>query len=279
MSDSRPSPYVRPRALLAALLAAYLLRAGAALVLTLAPASAVAASGIDNLAAGDAALFARGGLYLIEVLTDERELLAQLLVPSVVLSLVLAFASILPEWAALRALGAPPAAASRTLPRLGAIGLLTWALRALLAFTTAALALTMRSYFVGANDERWPTIALAATALLGLALQGVVSAWHDLTEIHIVANDATPRDAVADAFTALRDRGPFFAARYLAALLANGLTIASAFALTSLVDPSQGGSARALFTAAVHQVAVVVLIGVRMGWLWSAWGGIVRVKA
>ena len=269
------APRIRPRELAVALLAAYLFRLGAGLVLSLAPASAVAASGIRNLAAGDAALFARGGAYLIEVLTDERELLVELLFPSLVLFVVLAFASILPEWLALRALGAPPAPASRTLPRLGAIGILTWGLRALLAFTTVALAFTLRSYFVGANDERLPTLAMAATALLGLALQAVVSVWHDLTEIHIVAHDTTVRDAVADAFIALRERAAAFATRYLAALLASAAALAGAFAITSLIDVSQGGSERALVTALVHQLAVLLTIAARLGWLWSAW----RVEA
>jgi hypothetical protein len=277
MNDQAPSPRLRWRELAVALLAAYLFRLGAALLLSLAPASAVAASGMRNLVAGDAALFARGGAYLIEVLIDQREQLAELLFPSLVLLLMLAFAAILPEWAALRAFGAPSTPstpsppASRALPRLGAIGVLTWGLRALLVFTTSALALTLRSYFVGASDERWPTFAMGVMVLIGLALQGIVSVWHDLTEIHIVAHDAPPRDAVADAFTALRERGPFFAVRYLAALLASGAVVIAAFGATSLIDVSQGGSGRALFTAAVHQAAVLATIGIRMGWLWSAW--------
>ena len=279
MNDQAPSLRLRRRELAIALLAAYLFRVGAAFVLTIAPASAVAASGIDNLASGDAALFARGGLYLIEVVTDERELLAELLFPSVMLSLVLAFASILPEWAALRAFGAPRSPARRALPRLGALGILTWGLRALLAFTTAALALTMRSYFVGANDERAPTIAMAATALIGLAFQAVISVWHDLTEVHVVANDASPRDAVADAFTALREHGIGFAGRYLAALLVSAMAVAGAFGITSLIDPSRGGTARALSIAAIHQLAVVSTIAARMGWLWSAWRGVARAAA
>jgi hypothetical protein len=260
-----------------ALLLAYLFRVLGAALLALPLVGAVGASGIRSFPEGDAKLFERGGLYLLELLTSERALLGELLVPSVVLLLVTALAGVVPASILVRSLY--PRSGEAELPSLGrSIGrgllveLATGLARALLVLATLGLAMTARSFFITANDERLPLFAACVAALIGALGWACLSVLHDVALIVVATQRAAPTMAVVVALETLRRKGLRLGALYTATGLASLSVIGSCGALVSLLDVAQGGSGRLLVVAVVHQLSILGQLVLRATWLWLALG-------
>lgn len=265
-SSSAPHPTWRVSAALAG---AYSYRVLAAAVLALPMVGLVSASGLLQFERGDGRLFDPGGLYLLEVVLRSRELLAAALLPTLLALFVLAVVGLVPEYWLLAA-QRPAASPRRAVLRLGVVALASWAARVMLGLLTLALALTARSYFASARDERLPLLAMVSVAALGLLLQLVVSFWRDLAEVNVVVGDASSGGAIIDALGLMRAAGGRLALRYTAAqLLGLGALLAASVAAGHM-DPARGDGWRSLGAFALHQLGVLVWIGLRAAWLWSA---------
>jgi hypothetical protein len=272
-------------ALWRALLLAYLFRVIGAALLALPLAVGVGASGILDFPGGDAKLFERGGLYLLEALTAERALLEQLLKPSILLLMMIALAGVVPQWIVVRSLrpvaSAVPStptltwhAARRSVGRLALLALATWMARALLAFATLGIAMAARSFFVAAADERLPLLAACIAAPFGLLGWVCLSVLHDLAAVEITLEDAAPQRAVPSAVDALRRRGLRLGALYAAAALASLALIGAGAALVAQIDIERGGGWRTAVAALVHQLVIMAQLVLHAAWLSSAIGAI-----
>jgi hypothetical protein len=255
---------------------AYSFRVLGAALLALPVAAAVGASGIRSFPEGDAKLFERGGLYLVEVFASERALLREYLAPSVVLLLLTALAGVVPAYLLVRALRPPDGeavstGAGRSLRRLVMLALAAWTGRALLVLATLGLAMTAHAYFTSANDERLPELAAAIATLPGILCWACLSVLHDVAMLAVIIEGAAPPTAIAAAVEALRRKGGRLGALYAAAAFAALGVIGAAAALVSVVDVSQGGW-RTLAVALTHQLVIVLLLVLRAAWLWSALG-------
>jgi hypothetical protein len=278
------------RAVALALFLAYVFRTSTAALATFPLVAVVGASGIQTFPEGDSKLFEPGALWLLEVLIRERALLDELVAPIGALLLISALASIGVEWLLVRALlpmaggslsGRAPSAhsppseplsreAARTLPWLGLVAFATWAARALLVLATVGLAMTARSYFLSARDERLPVLAAALATLVGGLGWAGLSVLHDASVIEVVARGATARQAIAAAFGELRRKGFRLAARYGLLLATSGIVLAAAAAAVSWVDVARGSGWRTLGAAVAHQLAIAALLVLRAAWLSSA---------
>jgi hypothetical protein len=291
LDDSAATPWRSPaRAVGLALFLAYVLRAGTSALATFPLAAAVGASGMRMFPEGDSKLFEPGALWLVEVLIRQRALLEELTAPIGALLCVGALASIGVEWLLVRALHpmamgsrsgeasfrhSPPSEplsreAARTLPWLGLVALATWAARALLVLATVGVAMTARSYFLSARDERLPLLAAALVTLVGGVGWAGLSVLHDATVIEVVTRAATARQAIASALRELRRKGFRLAARYGLLLVASGVVLAAAAAAVSWVDVARGSGWRTLGAAMTHQLAIAALLVLRAAWLSSA---------
>ena len=260
---------VAPARLAAALAGNYLYRAGAAALLALPVVGVLGGSGIRSFARGDARLFEPGGLYLLEVAVRSRELLAESLAPTALAVIALGAVGLVPEWWLVSALGSA-APAPRSLPRLFGLALATWGARLLLGLLTLGVALTARSFFASALDERLPLVAIASVAGLGLVLQAGLSLWRDLAEIELIAHGASPRDAVLAALARARTSSAGLVARYAATqVLGLGVLFGAAAAVGAL-DVARGEGWRGASAVSLHQLAVLASIALRAAWLWSA---------
>jgi hypothetical protein len=274
----------RGRAVALALILAYLFRTSTAALATFPLAAGVGASGIRAFPEGDSRLFEPGALWLLEVLVRQRALLDELAAPIGALLLVGALASIVAEWLLVRALRpmasvspthSPPSEplsreAARTLPGLGLVALATWIARALLVLATVGVAMTARSYFPSARDERLPLLAAALVTLIGGVGWAGLSVFHDATVIEVVTRGATARQAIAGAFGELRRKGFRLAARYGLLLAASGIVLAAAAAAVTWLDVARGSGWRTLGAAMAHQLAIAALLVLRAAWLSSA---------
>jgi hypothetical protein len=262
----------RRRRVARALLLAYLFRVLGAALLAFPLAAAVGASGIRSFPDGDAKLFERGGLYLLELLTSERALLDELLMPSIVLLLITALAGVVPASILVRALH--PRSGEAELPSLGRsigravlVALATGTARALLVLATLGLAMAARSFFVTADDERLPLLAGSLPALLGALGWACLSVLHDVALIAVATEGAAPSTAIAVAIQTLRQSGLRLGALYAATALASLSVIGSCGGLVTLLDVAQGGSWRILAVALIHQLAILGQLVLRAAWL------------
>jgi hypothetical protein len=273
-----------------ALVLAYLFRTAGAALATFPLAAAVGASGLLDFPEGDSKLFEPGAVWLIEALLRERAWLDALVAPIVVLLLLSALASVIPEWLVVRALRAPRGAAlagpgpstpapaqeplsheaARTLPGLGLVAAATGATRALLVLASVGLAMTARSYFLSARDERLPFLAATLVASIGAVGWAALSVWHDAAVIEVVERGASAPQAIASALGDLRRSGLRLAVRYGLVLLASAVVLGAAAAAVSLLDVARASGWRTLGAAITHQLAIVALLGLRAGWLSSA---------
>lgn len=268
MSDGWNGAPLRTR-LGVAIAGSYLYRVLAAALLASPLVSIVSGSGIRSFPRGDARLFDPGGLYLIEVFVRSRELLAETAAPTVMALLVLGALGLVPEWWLLGALwpSTPPV---RRLPRLLGLAAVTWGARLLLGLLTLGLALTARSYFASARDERLPAVAVGVVVGIGLLLQAALSFWHDLAEVDVVAADAAPRAALSHALDLARVSGAGLLARYAGAQLLGLGALLGAAAAVGALDVARGESWRSAGALALHQLVVLLGIALRAAWLWSA---------
>lgn len=261
-------PHARRRALVAAFAASYLYRAFAALVLALPAVVVLGASGIRSFSRGDARLFDPGGLHLLEVVVRSRELLADALVPTLALGVVLGFGGLVPELWLLRAM-TPGSAPARGLRRLVGLALATWGARLLLGLLTLGLALTARAFFASARDERLPLLAVGGAVAFGLLLQALFSIWHDLASIEVVARGASIPDAILAALERARSSAAGLVARYAGVQLLGLAALVAAAAAVGALDVARGDGWRSATALALHQLAVLVTLALRAAWLWS----------
>lgn len=278
--DAALAPRPRRR-VLAAIGATYLTRLAVAALASAPFVARVSASGIDRFDTGDGKLFEPGGLYLLEVLLHERDGLLALVAPTAVLLVAGSLAGVVPEWLLLRALagerhglglrGRPEErSARRALPRLVLLALASWVARAILVLGAAALAMTVRSYFVSARDERLPLLGSGVGVLLGLTGWVALSLWRDLTAIEITLGGAAPLDALERALGVLRQRWLGLLGRYSGWWLAGLAALLAGAAAASAFDVSGGGSAAPLAAGLLHQLAIVAQIALHARWLASA---------
>lgn len=277
-APATPAPASKRRAVAGAIALIYLVRLLVAALASYPFIARVRASGLLHGEAGDGALFAPGGLYLLELLVHERAGLAALVAPTAALLLGASLAGLVPEWLLLRALGrgasaeAPPpreVAPGRALPRLLLLALASWVARALLVVASLALAGTASASFAGARDERTPLIGAAGAALVGLAGWVSLALLRDLCAIEITRG-AAPLDAVERAFGVLRGQALGLAARYAGQALAGLLALLAGAAAASAFDVSTGRAGAALAAGALHQLGLVAQIALRAAWLASA---------
>lgn len=268
MSADEPLPAWR-RPLPLALAAGYVYRLFAALVLALPTVVVLSGSGVGSLPRADARLFDPGGLYLLEVLVRSGELLASALLPTLALAVVLGFGGLLPELWLLRAI-APAATPRPALRRLVGLALATWGARLLVGLLTLGLALTARSFFASARDERLPLLAVGGTVAFGLLLQAVVSLWHDLAALELVGRGASLSEAVLAALARARVSAAALVARYASTWLLGLAALLGAAAVVGALDVARGDGWRSASALVVHQLAVLVTLALRAAWLWSA---------
>lgn len=271
-----PSSAQRERrwALGVAIGATYLTRLLVALLASFPVVATVSASGILEFDAGDGKLFEPGGLYLLEVLLRQRGVLLELIAPTAALLALGALLGILPEWLLLRALASPatPARSSPSvaLPRLGALAMGAWVARGILAFVTAALATTARSFFVGARDERWALLATAGVVVLGLIGWACLSVLHDLAAIAVAIEGRTPIAALEQALLAARRHALTLAGRYSKWALASGAVLLGGAVAASALDVTTGGSLAPAAALLLHQLALLAQVGLHAAWLSGA---------
>jgi hypothetical protein len=253
----------------------YLTRLLVALLASFPLIAAVGASGILEFEPGDGKLFEPGGLYLLELLLRERAVLVELVAPTAALLAFGALLGVLPEWLLLRAL-APEAPASegasvsRGLVRLGALAGASWVARGLLAIVTGALAMTARSFFVSARDERLALLPTGVVALLGLFGWACLSVLHDLAAMEVAIGGAPPLAAVERALLAARRHARALAVRYLGWAVASGAVLLAGAAAASAFDVTAGGSLAPSGALLLHQLALLGHVGLHAAWLSSA---------
>jgi hypothetical protein len=280
MSAAPRWPSRRSTSVGAAILITYGYRSGMAWLLAVPYVNAVNASGLMSFPEGDRKLFEGGGLFLMELLQSQRHVLGAALASTAGLLLLLAFGGIGPEWLLLRALGkARPAAAphaGRDLTRLALLGALTWLVRALALGVTLMLALTVRSYFAAAEDERIPDLSFLAVAGCGVLVQAGISLLHDLASAAVVGVELNVSRASGLAFAGLRRGWPALSARYGAYALVQGLLVIGCAGLVAALDVSRAGTWRSISSLALHQLSVLLLIATRSYWLSRALRAVAR---
>jgi hypothetical protein len=267
----------------AAILITYAYRSSMAWLLAVPYVNAVSASGLLSFPEGDRKLFEGGGLFLLELLQSQRHVLGAALPSTLGLLLVLAFGGIGVEWWLLRALGAarPTAAlhARRDLSRLALLGALTWLIRAVALVATLMLALTVRSYFAAAEDERIPDLSFLAVVACGVLAQAGISLLHDLASAAVVEAELSVSHASGLASAGLRRRWLTLSARYGAYVLLQGLLVIGCAALVAAIDVAQPGTWRSLSSLALHQLSLLLLISARSYWLSRALRAVARQSA
>lgn len=272
LGSSRPNP----RGLALALGIAYGYRLGAAGLLALPIVQAVRAAKLPHFPQGDRLLLESGGLYLLELLQQSQALLRAQLGSTFWLLLLFAFSALIPQWLLLRALRtrAPTAAlssdAARELPALALLGALTWIARASLLVAALALAATLRSYFIAAQDERLPDLAFIAGLGLALLPQLGLSMWHDLASATVVERGVAMPLASGAALRGLRQRGLPLLTRYLGVQLSSLALLVGCGVLVDVIDVAQPGAWRSLLAIGAHQLVVLGCMLLHAYWLFAA---------
>jgi hypothetical protein len=234
----------------------------------------VSAAGLSRFPEGDRKLFESGGLFLLELLQSQRHVLGAALASTIWLVLLFAFGGVVAEWWLLRALGTARHGAAprarRDLARLALLGALTWLTRAVALVVTLMLAMTVRSYFAAAEDERIPDLSWLAVVGCGVLAQAGISLLHDLASAAVVEAESSVSHASGLAFARLRRHGLELSARYGGCALIQGLLLIGCAGLVATLDVAQPGAWRSLSSLALHQLTLLLLIAVRSYWLAQA---------
>ena len=174
-------------------------------------------SGIGHFPAPARLLFSDGGLWLLELLHQQRgQLLASFAGRGWLLSLVLC-AELVPEWRLLRALAlrrwgvAQPA--RLVLARLGVLSLALWLLRGLSLLPLLLLELLPPGFTVQL-DARGVDVALLSALALWVLLQLLLSVLRDLLAVRSVSAPGASRGMLRTALEALSERGGRLTLRY-----------------------------------------------------------------
>ncbi len=270
-------PRARSRRRIArAILATYAFRLGAAWLLALPVVHTIAASGISRFPEGDKKLFESGGLYLLEVLQREQATLFAHLFSAAGLLLLFSFMGLGFDWLQLRALRSTPPSqplssdAAWVLPRLVLLGALTWLVRAVLLIVTLTLAMTVRSYFLTAADERIPDLIFLGLLALGLLAQVGISVLRDVVSASLADRDIGRSQAYLRGFGLLMRHPLSLVTRYASSGTATLAVLAICAAVVAQLDVARAGAWRTGLSVALHQTAVLLTILLRTYWLSGA---------
>jgi hypothetical protein len=212
-------------------------------------------------------------MHLLEVLQREHPILLASLPSTLCLLALSSFGALGPQWLTLRALRrAEPAEAlsreaARALPRLGALGALTWLARGVLMMATLAGAATISSFFSTARDERVPHLGLVGAIALGGLAWLALSVWHDVASAIVVERDLGMARASALSFGAVRRRALQLVSSYAAVGLGTLTVVIGCGMLIGELDVAREGRWRGVLSLLVHQLAVVAGILLRTYWL------------
>jgi hypothetical protein len=266
----RPAAFRRPG--LIAAYAAYLLLAGFAVA---APWSTVFHGTVAGYPRGDAELFDRGGLMLLEALRLAR-FGAPAAMTSSSLVIVLAGAlGLLPFAALIAGLGREGRVrasflAARAVRPIGTLTLL-WGLSFAAQAVVAALATVLGVKLVGAFHLVERGEALAHVVLAGVVLLVVlpIGVARDLAVVSAVNDETRFYTSSSRALLVLRRAFARAVGGYLVRALIALAVLLVAFAIPTLIR-APGAPPAAAIPFAVHQLAIVIAVSLRASWLASA---------
>lgn len=225
-------------------------------------------SGIESFPDAPQRLFSDGGLWLLELLHQQRSnLLAGAHSVAFLLALFVCL-ELLPQWWLLRSLCVRhrilPRAVRPVLAQLGVSTLALWMLRAMSLLPLLLLGLLPAGFTVQL-DARLVDLALLSALGLWLALQLVLSVLHDLLAVRIVASSRSPRGVLRWALSALSARGGRLTLRCGAyRALALGTIIGGELLLLALPGAALTWAG---VSFAVHQSALFARLLLRGLWL------------
>jgi hypothetical protein len=263
-----PQAATRARALLAPVLLWQLFELCAYGLLASPVLAALASSGIGRFPDAAQRLFSDGGLWLLELVHQQRaSLLASVRSVSLLFACTVC-AELLPEWWLLRSLAVRSRGvvqpARPVLAQLGALTLALWLLRGITLGVFVLIAV-QGSRLIGLREDRVLDLTLLFALGLWLLLQLVLSVLRDLAAVRIAVRSPAPLDTVRRALRA-------FAARGLRLTLRGGAYRALALAtvlvgeLLLLALPA-AGLAHASAGFLVHQGALFARLMLHGFWL------------
>jgi hypothetical protein len=220
--------------------------AAACLLLALPLRNATAASGIAALPDAARAFHLDGGLWLLEVLYSQRAGLLASVVPVLASLLLLSWLALLPEWWLLRVLagGGVSVPAGRTLTRLNALALGTWAVRGAVWLLAALLASFVRAQLQRVPDERVADLAAVGVLAAALLQQLAVSLLRDLVAVRLVHHGRRVLATLRESARLLRDAATRPLMRYGAyRALSFGALLGAHMASVALDRNGLGGTA------------------------------------
>jgi hypothetical protein len=260
------------RRICAAVLFALAYRLAAAWLIALPFGSALDASGIGQFPEGDALLFARGALYLLEVFVKERALLSQVALTGLWPLFAFAVGGILPLWFMLRAvrpaLDNEPwlSRAGRELSSLLLLSGLSWLFKILIVSVALGVTLMLRAWVDELLDER--SADLLALLPIGIALLPLagIAVLRDLARAAVVGRDAHAASASHTALGVFRAHGTALIGAFVFATIVAILALAASHALVVAigVGPEPWRAQAALVT---HQLGLLSALVVQASWL------------
>jgi hypothetical protein len=209
----------------------------ACLLLALPLRNATVASGIAALPDAAHALHAEGGVWLLELLHSQQLGLLASVVPVLWGLLLLSWLALLPEWWLLHVLVTAgehaSAPAGRTLKRLNALALGTWAVRGAGWLAAVLIAGIVRSQLRRVPDERVADAAAALVLVAALLLQLGLSLLRDVAAVDLVRHGRRVLSTLATAARQLRAPaaphliyGAYRGLSFAALLAAHGASVA-----------------------------------------------------
>jgi hypothetical protein len=210
MMAQQDSARARLRALLGPVLIWQLFELFAYGLLALPVATALSRSGIGRFPDPAQRLFSDGGLWLLELIHQQRsQLLASVRSVGLLFACVVV-AALLPLWWLLRRLGLPSGRGGQPLRRvhalLGAHTVPLWLLRGA-TLTLFVLLAVHGPRLAGLREDRLLDLTLLFALALWLLLQLVLSVLRDLTAVRIAVRSPAPFDTVRRALRALSAGG------------------------------------------------------------------------
>jgi hypothetical protein len=252
-----------------AVLLAAALRSASGWVVAFPIVAALSALGVGSLPGGDRALFAPGGLLLVETLRVGEVPLRAAAQASLLSWVLCALAQALTTALVFAAFGLQPTESGAPFRR--------------------ALALTPRFIVLGVVDcglcaltfvlgfLLWPAATAAsgdaqyvlAALVIGwaLLLSAAISVFIDLARLASVEPEKTLRQAVDEAALGFRQRGFRLAARYVVFSGAGALCVAAAARGSELARVDAAGELRVMVVFALHQAVLIALTGIQAVWV------------
>jgi hypothetical protein len=231
---------------------------------------ATLASGIAHFPEPARRLFSAGGLWLLELLEQQKSSLLASLGPMLWLLAAACCLGLVPEWWLLRALvrqrSGALAPAAPVLVRFSLLALGFWLLRAPTWLFLSALT-SPPSALASPPDERVRDLLLLAGLAVWLILQLGLSLLRDLVALFIVSGSRSPQAALRHAREQLLPQALGLMVRYGAfRALGFGTWLGAEVVLLALPG---AGTAHAGVSFAVHQLALLARIALHATWLSS----------